>query len=238
MGSGIYVATAGAVAQSRALDVTANNVANASATGYHGARVTFRQAMAAAKSPDVAMVGAGTGAIDGTSGALVATGNPLDVAIEGDGYFAVDTGRGVRYTRNGSFTIAQDGRLVTQDGLAVRGDGGTAISIPPGTAELVVSGDGSVIADGNTVGKIAVARFAPGALAREGDALLAAKGAPITGGPPPVVKSGMLEGSNVSVVRSVVDLVKVSRTYESLMRVIEGYSQVEGRAARDIGGPK
>jgi flagellar basal-body rod protein FlgF len=238
MGSGIYIATAGAVAQSKALDVTASNVANASSTAYRGARVTFRQAMAAAQSPDTAMVSSATGGIDGSAGTMVSTSNPLDLAIEGDGYFSVDTDRGTRYTRNGAFTIAEDGRLVTQDGLAVRGSSGTAIQVPQGTSQITVSTDGAVLADGNEVGRIAIARFPVGGLAREGDALLAAKTAPIASNEEPVIRSGMLEASNVSVVRSVVDMVKVSRTYESLMRVIEGYSQVEGRAARDLGGPK
>jgi flagellar basal-body rod protein FlgF len=236
--SGIYVATAGAVAQAQALDVTAANVANASSTGYRGARVSFRQELAAAKSPDVALVGVGTAGVDGTSGALAATGNPLDLAIEGDGYFAVETDRGVRYTRDGAFTIGQDGRLVTRDGMAVRGADGAAIHLDPAITDLAVSADGGIVAGGAEVARIGVVRFAPGALSREGDARFAARGAPLGGGDPPVIRSGMLEASNVSVVRGVVDLVKVSRTYESLLRVIEGYSQIEGRAARDLGGPK
>ena len=152
MGSGIYIATAGAVAQSNALDVTASNIANASTSGFKGGRVSFRQALAAAQSPDVAMVGSGGTAIDGSNGTMSQTGNPLDCAINGDGYFAVDSPRGVRYTRDGSFQLAADGKIVTADGLTVRGDDGKPIEVPPTTAQLAVDPDGSVRADGNVVG--------------------------------------------------------------------------------------
>ena len=80
-------------------------------------------------------------------------------------------------------------------------------------------------------------RFAPAQVKREGGSLFSATGRPLTGDPPKV-RSGMLEASNVNVVRGVVDLVKVSRTYESLMRVIQGYHDIESRAARELGAPK
>jgi len=94
-----------------------------------------------------------------------------------------------------------------------------------------------VSADGAAVGKLELARFAPNQMKREGGSLFSATGNKLTGDAPKV-RSGMLEASNVNIVRGVVDLVKVSRTYESLMRVIQGYHDVESRAARDLGSPK
>jgi flagellar basal-body rod protein FlgF len=237
MGSGIYVATAGAVAQANALDVTASNIANASTAGFHAGRVTFRQALTAAQSKDVAMVSTGTGAVDGTGGIVNQTGNPLDLAIDGDGYFAVDAPGGVRYTRDGAFQLGADGRVVTADGLTVRGVDGAAITVPPGTGALAVDPDGTVRADGNAVGQIARVRLDKTAITHDGDNLVASKLPPLAGAAPQVL-SGALEGSNVNVVRGVVDLVKVSRTYESLLRVIEGYHECESRAAQTLGAPK
>lgn len=237
MSSGIYVATAGAVAQSQALDATANNIANATTAGFRGHRVVFREALATAISLDTASVGGGTSTADRQPGALTQTGNPLDLALEGDGYFAVETPNGPRYTRAGNFRLDADRTLVTAEGFAVRGDGGSPISIPLDAAALDVASDGTVSSDGNVLGKLELARFDPTRLRREGNTLYAATGAPETGDVP-VVRSGMLEASNVNVVRGVVDLVKVSRTYESLMRVIQSYHDVESRAARDLGGPK
>jgi flagellar basal-body rod protein FlgF len=235
--SGIYVATAGAVAQSTALDATANNIANASTAGFRGDRVTFREALAAARSPDITLVGTGTARVDGQAGAITHTGNPLDLALEGDGYFAVETPAGVRYTRAGNFQLDASRRLVTADGLPVRGAGGAPITIPEEAPAVHVTADGQVYAGDSELGALELVRFAAGQLRREGGSLFAATGAP-QAGDPPQVRAGMLEASNVNVVRGVVDLVKVSRTYESLMRVIQGYHDVESRAARDLGGPK
>ena len=237
MSNGIYAATAGAIAQSTALDVTANNIANATTTGFHGDRVTFREALNAARSPDLATVGAGTARVDNEAGALNQTGNPLDLALEGDGYFAVQSPNGPRYTRAGNFELDDQRNLVTHDGLKVRGEGGAPISIPPDATELSVGSDGSVVANGQQVGKLELAKFAPNQVKREGATLFSATGRPAAGDPPKV-HSGVLESSNVNVVRGVVDLVKVSRTYESLMKMIQGYHDVESRAAQTLGGPK
>ncbi len=237
MSSGIYIATAGAVAQSNALDTTSNNIANASTAGFHGDRLTFREAMTAARSADMAVVGGGSARVDNMAGALQSTENPLDLALEGDGMFAVQTPQGTRYTRSGNFKLDDARQLVTVDGNQVRGEGGAAITFPAEAQTISVGVDGSVSADGVQVGKLELVKFASNQLRRQGASLFAATGNPIAGDPPRV-RSGMLESSNVNVVRGVVDLVKVSRTYESLMRVIQGYHDVESRAARDIGGPK
>jgi flagellar basal-body rod protein FlgF len=237
MSSGIYVATAGAVAQSNALDATANNIANASTAGFHGDRVTFREALTQARSPDVASVGAGMTRVDSQAGALSQTENPLDLALDGDGYFGVATPNGPRYTRAGNFQLDQAHNLVTADGFQVRGQGGAPINVPADAGEIAIASDGTVSAGGNEIGKLELVRFAPNQMKREGGSLFSATGRP-AGGDPPKVRSGMLEASNVNVVRGVVDLVKVSRTYESLMRMIQGYHDIESRAARELGAPK
>jgi flagellar basal-body rod protein FlgF len=237
MSSGIYIATAGAVAQSTALDATANNIANATTAGFRGDRVTFREALTTARSPDVELVGAGTTRVDSQAGALTQTENPLDLALDGDGYFGVQTPNGPRYTRAGNFQLDDQRNLVTPDGFAVRGEGGAPINIPPDATAVAIGLDGTVSADGNELGKLELVRFAPTQVKREGGTLFSATGKP-TAGDPPKVRSGMLEASNVNIVRGVVDLVKVSRTYESLMRMIQGYHDVESRAARELGTPK
>ncbi len=234
----MYVATAGAIAQSNALDATANNIANASTAGFHGDRVTFAEQLGRAKSADVAMVSAGTSRVDSQAGALAPTDNPLDCALEGDGYFAVQSPQGERYTRAGNFKLDDQHQLVSADGFPVLGQGGQPISLPPTASTIAIGIDGSITADGAQVGKLQLARFTPSQMKREGGTLFSARGPEQKAGDPPKVRAGMLESSNVNVVHSVVDLVKVSRTYESLMKVIQGYHDVESRAARDLGTPK
>lgn len=238
MGSGIYIATSGAVAQDRALDVAANNIANASTSGYKAGRATFGQELARTRSNDAAFAGVAEIATDNTAGPVRATDNPLDVAIQGEGYFAVNTPGGVRYTRAGDFRLDAQGRLVTSTGLAARGAGGAEIRIPPESGEVSIEGDGRVMAGADQVGQLELARFAPASLRREGDNLYAASGAPLAGGPPATLLSGALEGANVNVVRGMVDLVKISRTYDSLMKMIQGYRDIDSAAARGLGKPK
>lgn len=237
MGSGIYIAAAGAVAQSAALDVTANNVANAGTTGFHGTKVNFQVALTRARSADMALVGNQTNSIDGAAGEVSSTGNQLDVALDGDGYLSVDTPQGVRYTRAGSMQLGADGRLINAEGLPMRGVNGAPLVVPPNAGPVTIATDGSISTALGPVGQLELTRFASGTLSRDGGTLLAARGQPAAG-PPPLVKQSYLEGSNVNVVRGVVELVQVSRTYESLMTVIQGFQTVENRAARDLGGPK
>ncbi|MCX5742148.1 MAG: flagellar basal-body rod protein FlgF [Proteobacteria bacterium] len=236
--SGLYVATAGAIAQSNALDATANNIANASTAGFHGDKVTFREMLGQARSADTAMVDNGTTRIDQQSGAMQQTDNPLDLALDGDGYFTVQSPQGTRYTRAGNFHVDEQHQLVTADNLPVLGTGGAPIALPPDASVVAVAVDGTISADGVVAGKLDVARFTPSLMKREGGTLFSTTAPALTTGDAPKIHAGMLEGSNVNVVRGVVDLVKVSRTYESLMRVIQSYHDVESRAARDLGGPK
>jgi flagellar basal-body rod protein FlgF len=237
MGSGIYVAAAGAVAQSNALDVTANNVANASTSGFHGARVVFHEALARAASPDFTLVDGQTAAVSTVTGPIAETDNSLDVALDGDGFLAVDSPAGVRYTRAGALDLGPDGRLITADGMPVRGVGGAPLVVPPQADQLTIGEDGTISTELGPVGQLELVRFAGTSLVREGATLYAANGPPLAGAPPRVVQNA-LEGSNVNVVEGVVELVSVSRTFESLLRAIEGFKAIELRAARDLGGPK
>lgn len=232
MANGIYIALSGAVAQSNALDVTAGNVANAGTTGYRAERVSFGQALAGARSKDAASVQVAGSASDPTPGAMVETGNPLDLAIVGDGLFAVETPRGVRYTRAGDFRVDEHQRLVNASGHPVRAADGGTIAVPLGAGDLTVDADGTLHADGGRVGQIAVARFHPADLRREGAGLFIARGSPIEGGEPAQVRSGALESGNFNVVRGMVDLVRISRTYEALHRMIDSYREIDERGAR------
>jgi flagellar basal-body rod protein FlgG len=248
MASGIYLALSGAVAQGQALDVLANNVANASTTGFHASRIRFDEALVRARAqhgrirmaaPGQRFVQAGATTVDSTPGAIRQTGNPLDLAIDGQGWFSVDTPRGARYTRGGDFHLDGTGRIVTSEGYAVRGQGGSPLTVPPEATQILVQDDGEVTADGNSIGALEIARFPASALSREG-ATLFALARPDAAEPPPDAEAphvvqGSIESGNFNVVRGMVDLVRVSRTYEALHRMIETYKETDDRAARSIG---
>ncbi len=236
MSSGIYVATAGAVAQSNALDAAANNIANASTAGFHGDVISFKEVLGKAKSPDAAMVSQGSTHLDSQAGAITQTGNPLDLALDGDGYFQVQNPQGQRYTRAGNFQLDDKGQLAAADGSTVMSETNQPILVPPG-ANLGISPDGTVTADGNTLGKLKLVRFNASQMKREGGTLMSATGKPLAGDPPKV-RAGMLESSNVNIVRGVTDMVKIQRNYEALMKFIQSYHDLETRAAQTLGAPK
>lgn len=235
MGNGIYVAMSGAVAQDRALDVVANNVANANTTAYRAERIAFDEVLN--EKGEMAFVDVDRGAVDTSRGNLVATDNPLDLALDGDGWFAVNTAQGVRYTRDGAFSLNDAGVLVDGAGNTIRGQDGQEILVPPDAGGVAVDAEGNVYVEDEPIGQLEIVRFDAAQMQRDGSNLFRATGRPKRDELPAVV-TGHLESSNFNTVRGMVDLVRISRTYESLHRMIENYKQIDQRTARDIGGPR
>jgi flagellar basal-body rod protein FlgF len=235
--SGFYAACAGLRAQSQALEVAAHNLANLNTAGFRGQQTTF-QSLLAVSSPMVsnsltrAMNSAvnNFGVLEGThldmtAGNLETTGNPLDVGIEGSGFFAIQTARGTRYTRNGSFQVSSSGQLVTAAGDLVVGDlaakdlskGG--INVPAGV--ISIASDGTLSVNGAVAGNIQLVEFAPGtAVTAEGGALLSAPEGSAKTVLQPTMRQGSLESSNVNSVSSVVALIGVQRQAEMLQRAM------------------
>jgi flagellar basal-body rod protein FlgF/flagellar basal-body rod protein FlgG len=211
--------------------VVAHNLANLNTTGFRGEQTTF-QSLVAASGPAVPNLlnlatnnfGVLEGAhLDRTSGNVEATGNPLDVAIEGSGFFAIQTARGTRYTRNGSFQVSSGGQLVTAAGDLVLSNPALkekgAISVPPGPVSI--ASDGTLSVNGAVAGTIALVDFAPGTpLTSEGGSLLAAPEGSAKPAPQSQLKQDALESSNVNSISSVVTLIGVQRQAEMMQRAM------------------
>lgn len=238
MSSGIYVALSGARAQSDALDSVSRNIASANTTGFKAERVTFNEALGQAQAPDQQYVTAGAPILDMSQGSIAHTGNALDVALEGQGFFAVGTAQGERYTRDGSFRLDVEGMLVTALGDRILDVDGEPMQMPSDVADMTITQDGEVMADGVSVGELKIVNFEAEDMFRVGNNLYRSEGEAIEDAEPPLVVSEALEKSNFNVVRGIVDVVKVSRTYQALLKMIEGYKETENRAARALGGPK
>jgi flagellar basal-body rod protein FlgF len=230
--SGFYATCAGLRAQTQALEVTAHNLANLNTAGFRGEQTTFQSLMAVSRPtvPNVLNLAMNNfGVLEGshmdmTAGNLEKTGNPLDVAIEGSGFFVIQTARGLRYTRNGSFQVSSSGVLVTAAGDPVLGDPALGakgvINIPAGAVSI--ASDGTLSVNGAIAGTIRLATFAPGTnLTSEGGALMVA---PQGSAQPPqgswAIRQGTLESSNVNSVSSVVTLIAVQREAEMLQRAM------------------
>ena len=241
MDSGYYAACAGLAAQTQALELVANNLANLGTTGYRGQQATFRSLLAGhgnvGWNPLNAAVndfGVLSGSrIDVASGSLTATGNPLDLAIAGKGFFVVQSPGGVRYTRNGGFHRTSVGQLVTAEGAAVLGEQGV-INLPSGA--VAISADGTISVDGAVVGQLRLAEFSlDTSLTATGNALYSAPSGAALAPAASSIRQGMLEDSNVSSVSSVVQLITVQRNAEMMQRALTLFdSQFNQTAVQDL----
>lgn len=237
MAGGTYVALSGLRTRLDQLDRVAGDLANVNTAGYKAERVTtvsaerpdFGQALQAAVD-----VAPGPGRLDMRGGRLQATGRVLDVALEGRGFFVVDTPHGPRLTRNGQFGLRSDGTLVTGDGLPVVGESGP---IRLGKGEIQVQPDGTIRAGGVVAGRLQVVDVDDyAALRREdhGRFRYVGPGEPARVAHP-TVRSGTLEQSNVSVVDRMVQLTEIGRGFEALQRGLNVLiNEVDGRAIAEI----
>jgi flagellar basal-body rod protein FlgF len=235
------MAAAGASSQMTALDATANNLANATTPGYKAQQAIFQEHLASAVlagsgQKEMRYVGVAEVASDVRSGPLQATERPLDVAIEGEGYFAIQTPRGERYTRAGGFQVGPGGELVTAQGYAVLAAGGGPLSVPPDAKTLSIAADGMLRVDGEDSGQLKLVTFEdPRGLELAGEQLLRSStrsGAARAGAVS--LQSGALELPNVSIVKGMTDLVSATRAFEALEKAVEAFSQLDHHAANDI----
>jgi flagellar basal body rod protein FlgG len=233
MDSGYYALSAGLAAQTQALEVVAHNLANLATTGYRGQQTTFRSLIAGHGAVSGSLLngainnfGVLSGSrLDLTGGSIAPTGNPLDVAIAGRGFFSVQAAAGsVLYTRDGSFHVTATGQLVTSQGNAVLGEQGP-VTLPNGA--VAISSDGTISVDGTVVDKLKLAEFPAGTnLAAMGNATYSAPVGSAGSAGDSSVRQGMLEGSNVSPTESVVQLLTVQRNAEMLGRA---FSAIDGQ---------
>ena len=214
------------------MELIANNLANVNTTGFKRDRL-FVQMLSdsvggkadAAGDLDSVQVIQGT---DFSDGSLRQTGNPLDVAIQGRGFFAVDTPGGLRYTRNGSFRLSADGALVNTEGNQVMGTGG-GIRFPDmqklEQATVSITDAGEVMIDKETIGRIRVVNFADTSVLRKETASLfaAPPGTPTIDGvvPPGAVKQGFLEESNVNGVEEMIAMTELQRSFDTDQKVLQ-----------------
>jgi flagellar basal-body rod protein FlgF len=242
MDSGFYAACAGLRARTQALEIVANNLANLNSAGFRAQDATFRSLLAGsprAGSSELNRAVNNFGVLGGSrldlrSGSMESTGNPLDLALEGTGFFAVQAHGQTLYTRNGSFRLSPSRQLITAEGDPVLGDQGP-ILLPSG--QVSVGADGTLSVDGAVAGKLRVTAFAPGtSLHAVGTSYFEA---PQNATPVPStdasVRQGMLESSNVNPVSAVVNLITVQREAEMLQRALGTYySEFDHIAATDL----
>jgi flagellar basal-body rod protein FlgF len=262
---GIYTAVSGAIAQSQKLDTIANNMANVNTTGFKKDTQVFKEYLTAyEKQQDVIEVprlpasiesfynvqGGDRAYVDSAGsytsfeqGAIKNTGNDMDLAIEGRGFFEVLTADGVRFTRNGTFVTDQQGRLATKEGHLVLSQG---INQPledrviqfDGNGKVTVANNGEIYQGGQLVAQMGIVNVDNlQALKKEGSSLYSLKenfSAQVIPAENFKVHQGSVEGSNVNVVKEMTDMIQTTRLFEMTQKAIQAYDKMDGIVSNDL----
>jgi flagellar basal-body rod protein FlgF len=229
MDSPSYVILSRLSAQLRAAQLAAHNLANADTPGFRASRPVFAEHLAQQGRIEGPRAGRAVSYAwdratwrDTAPGPITRTGNPLDVAISGEGFFAVETPRGERYTRAGRFALAADGRLVDQQGHAVLNSNGQPIAIAPNDTRIEIQGDGAIRSENGVLGRLRVVRFEDEqALRAEGDRLFDAAGQDPQEVARPALVQGAVEGSNVQSVLEMTRMMAELREFQMATQFLE-----------------
>jgi flagellar basal-body rod protein FlgF len=241
MNSGIYAAISGSMAMMNQLDVLANNLANVNTPGYKKDTIRFEAVLAATASQgaeaavDTPSLITKEYSVDFSAGQVKLTDNTFDIALDGDGFFVVNTPEGKAYTRQGNFRMDASGKLVTVDGYEVLGGGG-AILINGGSVSF--DSKGKIFVEGLETGVIDVVDFPkPYDLKKMGSALFMPNNPASTPqrATATTVMQGHLEGSNVNPLEEMVRMIETTRSSETCQKMIMNYDQMTGKAVNDLG---
>ncbi|NRG18018.1 flagellar basal-body rod protein FlgF [Rhizobiales bacterium] len=223
------------------LDVVANNIANINTTGYKSQSILFEEyLMPVAEASDfqgqdktLSYVVDYKSIYDQSQGAFTQTGNPLDIAISGEGFFVVETEDGEAYTRNGAFHLDNTGQLVTADGKPVLGDGGP-LQFAPEDGTISIAEDGTVSTDLGEKGKLRLVRFEdPEDLDRIGENLFEGEDAePVLN---PRLTQGTIERSNVQGVVEITRMIEITRSYQAVSKMISDGNDLSRKAIEELG---
>jgi flagellar basal-body rod protein FlgF len=224
---GIELAASGLDSYANVQEVIARNLANANTVGFKKNTISFKTILSDVDGVETSSLQTNYG-VDQSKGNLTYTGNNLDIAIDGDGFFTLETDKGMRYTRNGQFGLSINSEIVTDTGSKLMGQSGP-IKIPKGSMEIIIDNNGVVKVDGKDIGKLIITNFTDlTKLAPTGDSMFAAPLETINedGDVKFRVAQGYLERSNVNVVMEMVDMITNMRSYEASNNIIKTFSDL------------
>lgn len=247
MVKGLYTAASSMMATRRNLDLISNNLANANTTGYKkeaGIKESFPEVLInrmerGNKNKSLGSLGTGVklkkSYTNFNEGSLKSTGNQLDLAIKGNGFFTVRTPEGNRYTRNGNFSLNSEGQLVTQAGYQVLGENSDSLQVDQGT-KVYVNRNGKLMINGFNQGTLQIVDFNNKSLLQKQGENLYKKGdaREISINNYQIVQ-GYLEQSNVKVVEEMAKMIETNRLYEANQKVIQTLDNTLGKAVNQVG---
>jgi len=246
---GLYTAGAAMTAAEKKSSITSNNLANADTAGFKRAgslqrsfpEMLLKKIESGKNNREIGSISSGVYTErkfkDMRQGGMRKTGNKLDLSIQGDGFFAVQTPGGIRYTRNGNFTLNRKSEIVTQSGYHLLDTDGEPVQTIP-EREIFINGQGQLSFSGGLEGaEIAVVNFPEEEnLIQEGDNLYASVDeAQMPAATDAVILQGYLENSNVEIVKEMVNMIKTTRHYEAGQKVISSIDDSLGKAINEVG---
>lgn len=254
---GIYIAASGGYKQEKSLEVVSNNLANLNTIGFKRDILAFKSFLApfpgstkevnvnsASGLPnlkgDASYTGIAELSSDFSQGAIIHTGNSLDVALDGDGFFPIQTKDGIRYTRRGNFKLNKKNVLVTQDGNPVIGKGGQ-ITIKKTGPVIIIDESGKISVgkgkQNKAVGNLKIVTFdGPGKLIKTGkDLFIAATDSNETNAKKFSLKQGYVESSNVEPIKEMTKMIEILRSYQAYQQIIQTFDSINAKAATELG---
>ncbi|MFD1985847.1 flagellar basal-body rod protein FlgF [Mesorhizobium newzealandense] len=238
MRDSLYVALSSQIALERRLDTIADNVANASTIGFRATGVKFEDVVSGTGSKSVSFASSGKTYLSGAHGALTETGNPFDFAVQGDAWFAIDTPVGTVMTRDGRFSMNENGELMSIEGHPVLDAGGAPIQLDPRNGPPKAGADGSLRQNDQLVGSIGLYNFDPGEnFVRYGNSGIvpARTPEPVTDRSDTGIAQGFLEESNVNPVLEITRLIMVQRAFENTAALMRQTDSSTDEAIKTLG---
>ena len=238
METALPVALSAQLAIEKRIDTVANNVANSRTAGFRAEEVKFEELISRAGKDPVAFASEGDTFLSTRAGELTQTGDSLDMAATGDGFFAIQTPNGTAYTRDGRMRINPQGQLETLSGYSFLDVGGAPLIVNPNGGPLTISRDGMIHQDGSQLGAVGLFAMPPGAKLTRADnsAVVPDKAAvPIVDFGQNGVMQGYVEGSNVNPVLEITRLIQLQRAFESASNLVQTSEQSLSEAVRSLG---
>jgi flagellar basal-body rod protein FlgF len=238
MQSALYVALSAQVALEKRLNTVANNVANVNTGGFRADEVKFEEVLSTTAKEAVSFASSGENFISRRAGPMNKTDNPLDVAIQGDGWLAFNAPNGVAYTRDGRMKMSENGDLQTLNGYPVLDAGGAPIALDPRGGTPTITRDGAILQGDNQVGQLGLFTLGSNSkLTRFGNSgvFSSQPGAPVEDFNSHGLQQGYSEGSNVNPILEMTKMIAVQRSFESAATTIQESESSLMNAIRTLG---
>lgn len=238
MEASLYMATAAQRVMNKQLEVIANNIANSNTVGFRAESVQFQQLVSSATVDELKFPAVGDLYTSQEQGTTTQTANPLDLAIVGKGFFAIQTDAGLAYTRDGRLKISNIGELTSIEGHPVLDAGGAAILLPDPDIVPEIHSDGRIEANGRVIGNIGIFDLENENIeSRIGNSAFLAKADPpaLAPGRDVKVQQGFLENSNVVAIRELANLIEITKSFDSAFKIVEEADSTVAKSITELG---